>query len=217
MTVFSRIKATIVITLFLLVVFGGFATPGYAQFNSGFTGIIAEQSGAVVPGAKVTATNQATHVSQFAVSSDSGSFRIPSLPEGFYTIEIEAKGFKLWTQKDVHLEADQVQTLYPTLVLPTQTETVEVSGTIASVETDKSDTSREIEESTIATAPLLGRNVYTSMIQLAPGVTGSGCQVVARPAPDRTTTTASSRNKPTRSTQRGSARTATSTTLMERR
>ena len=45
---------------------------------------------------------------------------------------------------------------------------------MAAVETDKSDTSREIAQETINTAPLIGRNVYTSMIQLAPGVTGSG-------------------------------------------
>ncbi|HVC48030.1 MAG TPA: hypothetical protein VND90_12350 [Terracidiphilus sp.] len=42
------------------------------------------------------------------------------------------------------------------------------------MQTDKSNTSREISEQTIDNAPLVGRNVYTSMIQLAPGVTGSG-------------------------------------------
>jgi hypothetical protein len=163
-----------VFTICLVIVLGVLAAPGYAQFNSGFTGTVVEQSGAVVPGAKVTATNQATRVSQFSVSSDSGNFRIPSLPEGVYTIEVDAKGFKLWTQKDIRLEANQFKTVYSTLVLPTQTEVVEVSGTVAAVETDKSDTSRELEETTIETAPLLGRNVYTSMIQLAPGITGSG-------------------------------------------
>ena len=177
-----------------------------------------EQSGAVIPGAKITVTNQATHVGQYSLSSDSGSFRILSLPEGLFTIEVEAKGFKLWSQKDVHLEANEVKTIYPTLALPTQTEVVEVSGTIAAVETDKSDTSRELEEGTIATAPLLGRNVYTSMIQLAPGITGSGLPSGGvRQAPARTTTTVLNRNKPTRSTPPVSARTATSTTLMVHR
>jgi len=174
MIVFARFRSAVLFTIFLLVVFCGFAAPAYAQFNSGFTGVVVEQSGAVVPGAKITVTNQATHVSQYSLSSDSGSFRILSLPEGLFTIDVEAKGFKLWSQKDVHLEANEMKTIYTTLVLPTQTEVVEVSGTIAAVETDKSDTSRELEESTIATAPLLGRNVYTSMIQLAPGITGSG-------------------------------------------
>jgi len=174
MIVFARFRSTVLFTILLLVVLCGFAAPGYAQFNSGFTGIVVEQSGAVVPGAKVTATNQATRVSQFSISSESGSFRIPSLPEGLYTIEVDAKGFKLWSQKDVQLESNEVKTVYPSLVLPTQTEVVEVSGTVAAVETDRSETSRELQQSTIETAPLLGRNIYTSMIQLAPGITGSG-------------------------------------------
>src|SRR5258708_27296951 len=151
------------------------AAPGaFAQFNSGFTGVVVDQSGSAVPNARVTVTNQATHVSQFAISIDNGDFRISSLPGGVYTIEVEATGFKQWVQKDVQLESNEVKTIYPSLALPTAAESVEVSGTIAAVETDKSDTSREISQASIENAPLLGRNIYTSMIELAPGITGSG-------------------------------------------
>src|SRR6185369_13251740 len=71
---------------------------GYAQFSSGFTGIVVDQTGAVVVGAKVTATNEATLVSNVAVSNDSGNFRIPSLPGGVYTIEVSAAAFKAWKE-----------------------------------------------------------------------------------------------------------------------
>jgi hypothetical protein len=172
--VFKRARLPMLFAALVLMILCAIASPAYAQFNSGFTGVVVEQSGAVVPGARITATNQSTGVSQFTVSSDSGSFRIPSLPEGRYTIAVEAKGFKAWSQKDVQLESNEVKTIYPTLVLPTQNEVVEVSEAVAAVETDRSDTSRELSETTIETAPLLGRNVYTSMIQLAPGITGSG-------------------------------------------
>src|ERR1700730_5285846 len=148
--------------------------PANAQFNSGFTGVVTEQSDAVVAGAKVVVTNQDTHVSRFSISTDSGDFRIASLPGGTYTIEVEAQGFKQWVQKDVLLESNEVKTLHPILGLSTQTATVEVTGAVASVETDKSNTSLELSETSIHDAPLLGRNVYTSMIELAPGVTGSG-------------------------------------------
>src|SRR5580704_6803433 len=150
------------------------AAPANAQFNSGFTGVVTEQSDAVVAGAKVVVTNQDTHVSRFSISTDSGDFRIASLPGGTYTIEVEAQGFKQWVQKDVLLESNEVKTLHPVLGLSTQTTTVEVTGAVASVETDKSNTSLELSETSIHDAPLLGRNVYTSMIELAPGVTGSG-------------------------------------------
>ena len=66
------------------------AVPANAQFNSGFTGVVTEQSDAVVAGAKVVVTNQDTHVSRFSISTDSGDFRIASLPGGTYTIEVEA-------------------------------------------------------------------------------------------------------------------------------
>ena len=83
-------------------------------------------------------------------------------------------GFKTWVQKDLQLESNQVKSLHPVLTLPNQTVSVDVTAEVAAIETDKSNTSREISDSTIHGAPLLGRNIYTSMIQLAPGITGSG-------------------------------------------
>lgn len=163
-------KSLLLCIVFFLVAVSGAS----AQFNSGFTGTVVEQSGAAVAGAKVTVTNQATHVSQFALSTESGDFRISSLPGGVYTIAVDATGFKQWVQKDVQLESNEVKTLHPSLALPTQSTSVEVSGAVAAVETDRSETSREISQTTIENAPLLGRNIYTSMIELAPGVTGSG-------------------------------------------
>jgi hypothetical protein len=155
----------------LLLLFGSQAR---AQFSSGFTGIVVDQSGAVVPNAKVTVTNEATHVANVTTSNDSGNFRVTSVAGGVYTIEVEASGFKPWTQAGVQVESNQTRTVYPALALPTASTSVQVSEAVASVETDHSDTSREISQQTIDTAPLIGRNVYTSMIQLAPGVTGSG-------------------------------------------
>jgi len=163
------------ISLALCMLFFLIAVPGaFAQFNSGFTGVVVEQSGGTVPNANVTVTNQATHVSKFSVTTESGNFRIPSLPGGVYTIEIKAAGFKTWTQTDVQLESNEVKTLYPSLLLPTQSSSIEVTATVAEVETDRSNTTRELSETTIGNAPLLGRNIYTSMIELAPGITGSG-------------------------------------------
>src|SRR5882672_7049196 len=163
------------ISLVLCILFFLAAAPGaFAQFNSGFTGVVVDQSGSAVPNAKVTVTNQATHISQFSMSTDNGNFRISSLPGGVYTIEVEASGFKQWIQKDVQVESNQVKTIYSSLALPTESTSIEVTGTIAAVETDKSDTSREISQASIENAPLLGRNIYTSMIELAPGITGSG-------------------------------------------
>jgi len=144
-----------------------------AQFNSGFTGTVTDGTGAVVVGARVTVTNEATHVSPFAISTD-GGFRISSISGGVYTVEVVASGFSTWKKTGVQLETDQVVTLHPALVVSTQNISVDVTNAVATIETDQSDTSREIGQATIENAPLLGRNVYTSIIELAPGVTGSG-------------------------------------------
>lgn len=166
-------RATLIVALFLLVLLVA-APRASAQFSSGFTGNVVDQTGAVVVGAKIVVTNEATHIAHSTVSNETGNFRVPSLPGGIYTIEVTASGFTPWKQAGVELESNQTVTVHPSLVLPTQTASVLVSEAVAAVETDKSDTSREISEETIATAPLIGRNVYTSMIQLAPGITGSG-------------------------------------------
>src|ERR1700722_13525081 len=167
------LKSAVTSWVICILVFLVAAPVAFSQFTSGFSGVVGEQSGAAVPSAKGTVTNQATRVRETSTSSESGGFRISSLAEGIYTVEIEGKGFKAWTQTDVHLESNEQKTLYPTLALPTQVTTVEVSGAVAAVETDKTDTSRELSEARIVDAPLVGRHIYTSMIELAPGTTGS--------------------------------------------
>src|SRR5581483_5972760 len=110
--------AALALVLCFVVMF--LAAPrAFAQFSSGFTGIVVDQTGAVVVGAKVTATNEATHVTNEAVSNDSGNFRLPSLPGGVYTVEVNAAGFKDWKQTGVQLESNQTKTLYPSMALPT--------------------------------------------------------------------------------------------------
>src|SRR5579875_116266 len=149
-------------------------SPVYGQFSSGFTGTVVDQSGAVVPNARITATDLATNVTSVTKSGPSGDFRVSELPGGVYRVVVETRGFKSWVRSGILLESNQTKTLYPVLTPGETTTLVQVSGTVAAIETAKSNTSREINEATIDTAPLLGRNVYTGMLMLAPGITGSG-------------------------------------------
>src|SRR6266446_2071488 len=167
----SRLIATTITLVFLFMVLNA---PAHAQFTSGLTGTVVDQTGAAISGAKIVVTNQDTHVTRYTNTADNGDFRITSLPGAIYTVEVEQVGFKTWVQKDLQLESNQVKSLHPTLALPNQTVSVDVTGEVAAIETDRSNTSREIADSTIHAAPLLGRNIYTSLIALAPGVTGSG-------------------------------------------
>src|SRR5215472_18679381 len=167
----SRLVATTITLAFLFI---SFSVPTCAQFTSGLTGTVSDETGAAISGAKIIVTNQGTQISGFTNSADNGDFRITSLPGAIYTVEVQKEGFRSWVQKDVQLESNQVRSVHPVLTLPSENVKVEVTAELAAVETDKSNTSREISESLIHGAPLLGRNIYTSMIELAPGVTGSG-------------------------------------------
>src|SRR5258708_20750744 len=167
----SRLVATSITLVFWLMVL---SAPDHAQFTSGLTGTVVDQTGAAISGAKIVVNNQDTNVTGYSNASDNGDFSITSLPGATYTVEVEQAGFKTWVQKDLQLESNQVKSLHPILALPNQTVSVDVTAELAAVESDRVNTSREISESVVRDAPLLGRNVYTSMIELAPGVTGSG-------------------------------------------
>src|SRR5216683_5182002 len=116
----SRLVATTITLVFLFMVLDA----AHAQFTSGLTGTVVDQTGAAVAGAKIVVTNQDTHVSRYTNTSDNGDFRITSLPGATYTVEVEQAGFKTWVQKDLQLESNQVKSLHPILALPNQTVSV---------------------------------------------------------------------------------------------
>ncbi|MBV9885396.1 MAG: carboxypeptidase regulatory-like domain-containing protein, partial [Acidobacteria bacterium] len=65
-----------------------------AQALSGITGVVTDQTGAVVPEAKITVTNVSTGVKSFATTSSAGTYTITDLNPGTYTVTIEAAGFQ---------------------------------------------------------------------------------------------------------------------------
>src|SRR5262245_49613784 len=101
-----RLSASTVLLL-LIATFhpaGASAQTGAASL----TGIVADQSGAAVPGATVTATNQATNVDYRAVSNETGNYTVTSLPVGTYVLKAELTGFKTVSTKPIQVEAKQI-------------------------------------------------------------------------------------------------------------
>src|SRR5712691_10326146 len=76
----SRLVATTITLIFLFMVPN---TPAHAQFTSGLTGTVSDQTGAAISGAKIVVTNQDTHVTRYTTTADNGDFRITSLPGRF--------------------------------------------------------------------------------------------------------------------------------------
>jgi hypothetical protein len=145
-----------------------------AQYSSGIEGTVTDQSGAVVPGAQVTLTNQDTQVTQSAASNSQGLVQILHLPPGRYQITVTAAGFGTWEQKGIDIEGTDIRTVYPKLNVGTTEARVEVTANSSAVETTSGTISRTLEQQTVESAPLVGENLYASVATLAPGVTGLG-------------------------------------------
>jgi len=98
--------------LLLLVVF---LTVSAEAQTASITGTVSDSTGAVIPGAKVSAQNETTNASRTTMSDGSGTYRITNLAPGMYGVVIEKPGFKAMEYSRVELSVDQVQNLDATL------------------------------------------------------------------------------------------------------
>src|ERR1700691_243200 len=94
-------------------------------------GTVADPSGAVVPDAKMTATNIATGLSYSTTSSKDGLFAFLQLPIGDYSVKVERSGFKTFTEGHIHLDLDQIFNLRATMELGVVSDTVTVEANSA--------------------------------------------------------------------------------------
>ncbi len=132
-------------------------------------GTVVDPSGAVVPGAKLTATNVATGVSVSTTSDQNGLFSFLQLQIGDYKIVVERAGFKTYTEGHIHLDLDQVFNLKATMEVGVVSDTITVEANPAQVETTSMQLGTTVSGSQIVELPLNGRN-WTQLMQLQPGV-----------------------------------------------
>jgi len=131
-----------------------FAQTGAASL----TGIVTDQTGSAVPGATVTATNQATNVDYTAISNEAGNYAVSGLPLGAYIVKAELSRFKTAATKPIQLEASQIARIDFKLELGAVEETVEVTGESAVLQTETATVGEVISGTTLNALPLNGRN-----------------------------------------------------------
>src|SRR5262249_51613534 len=155
--------------LALLLVLG-LGTMARAQTGAAsITGLLIDESGAAVPAAHVTATNQATNVAYTAVSNDAGNYTITSVPVGGYVVKAELSGFKTPTTKPIHLEAKQIARIDFKLQVGSLEDTVEVTAEGPVLQTESATVGEVISGNTVNSLPLNGRNTGQLSL-LLPGV-----------------------------------------------
>jgi hypothetical protein len=142
--------------LFLFVALA--ATPAFAQSDRGqITGFVKDQSGGVIPGATVTATNTQTQQQRISVTDPTGYYVLPALPPGVYDVSIELDGFKKWTRTGVILDAASSASLQVTLETGTISESITVTAEATPLQTDVT-VRKTIEAKDIELMAFSGRN-----------------------------------------------------------
>lgn len=134
-------------------------------------GLVRDPSGATIASANVVVRNEATGLERRAQSTESGYFSIPSLPPGFYTISVEATGFKKFVKTQNKVDASVTATINAVLEVGALTETIEVIASVANVQTETATVGRVVEGEQIEKMMLNGRNPLFLAL-LKPGVRG---------------------------------------------
>jgi len=147
----------------------GLSAPLAAQIQNGtFSGVVTDQTGAVVPGAEVKVTNLGTSFTVMVKTDGNGLYRATELPVGTYKIEVSAAGFKKAVHTNLALNAGTTQRVDLQLALGQATEVITVEGGAPLVNTEDSRLYETVSRGQVANMPLNGRNVF-DLIQLAPG------------------------------------------------
>jgi hypothetical protein len=161
---FSRERDMKRINPSILVAVLAFALAGASVWSQGTTaeisGSVKDPSGAVLPGVEVTATQTATGAKRTAVTNETGSYVLASLPIGPYTLEASLPGFKTYLQTGIVLQVDASPTINVVLQVGQVTDQVEVVANTSLVETNTTAIGQVVTNQQVAEMPLNGRDPH---------------------------------------------------------
>lgn len=132
-------------------------------------GTVIDQTGAVVPGAEITATRTATGTTVKTTSKEDGFFEFPGLPVGIYDLEVRKPGFAALADKGVELNIGAKLDLKLEFKVSSSETTVVVDSEAPVVETSRTQVSTSVNERTVENTPANGRN-FIDFVLLTPGV-----------------------------------------------
>jgi hypothetical protein len=145
-----------------------FSAAAFPQSDRGvLTGTVTDSSGAVIPGATVTATNVATNVAQNTITTEGGLYAIPALPAGTYKVRVELAGFKAWEQSGVAVAASTTVRVNAALEVGAISESVEVTASTARLQTENAKASTSVSNKMVDELPLVVSGAVRSPFDLA--------------------------------------------------
>jgi len=144
------------------------------------SGTVTDKNGAVIPGAVVTAVNDATGIVTKNTTSGAGSYNFTNLDPGIYTVTTTAKGFEKLVQKNVHVNAMEMQAYNPALVVGGGSVEIVVTDQPPQLETSNATLGSTMEQDTYAELPIemgafgqADQRRATDFVYLMPGVQGN--------------------------------------------
>src|SRR5437867_3978652 len=161
-----------VLLLCALVVFTGQGAHAQLADRAEITGLVTDTSGAGIPDAKVTITNQDTGAKIVVGTNSAGNYSTPPLPIGTYTIDVEKEGFKHATHPGIVLSGAQSFRQDVKLELGAVTQSIEVEGGAEQINTENATVSHTVGETYYRDLPaVMGADIRLaeSLLQLQPG------------------------------------------------
>jgi hypothetical protein len=143
------------IALFTLVVITASAPLLVAQRSDRaiITGLVTDPSGAAVPAAKVTVTDEATRVQTVVETTSTGNYTTPLLILGTYTVRIEKQGFKGFERPGIQLDGGMIFRQDATLELGAVTQTIEVKAASEMINVASAEVSHDVNQEVLPGSP----------------------------------------------------------------
>lgn len=167
-----RIKQFLISAVLIFgVVFSQSGSVSAQTFRGGIGGVVTDVQNAAIAGATISVVENSTSQSRQTVSSSAGTFVFQDLPQGSYTVTIQANGFETQKIDKVSVSAGSVHDLQITVSVAKQAQTVEVSADAITLDTASATENSVLPQQAIESAPLNGRD-FTQLVALTPGYAG---------------------------------------------
>jgi outer membrane receptor for ferrienterochelin and colicin len=132
-------------------------------------GTVVDASGAVLPGVAVEVRNTDTNLVRALTTDRDGRFVALQLPPGRYTVTFKLAGFATLVMEEVLARVGEAVRLAPAMKVSSIAETVTVTTQTPAIELTRTSSSTTLDQTTIATTPILGRK-FEDLLTLTPGV-----------------------------------------------
>jgi hypothetical protein len=163
----GKVRAVALVALCLVVLAGG--RPILAQTSYGsIVGSVKDATGAVLPNASITVTNEATNVSTSLTTNPMGDYRAPTLLPGSYSVKAELAGFKTLVRSGVVVRLNVATPVDLTMEVGVVTQSVEVKSEAPLLSTVEATVGHVVDQRRIQNLPLNGRD-FTQLTLLIPG------------------------------------------------